>query len=184
MSEVKTLVTLVLGGMFDHNELGDIDIVYEAPACEALQRDLVDSIDDVHVELVSRLDYDVAQSQLAALREELASHLKIRDRELEIAAEHADDLQQRLADAERRNAPQWIECKDRMPEPDVDVLVSYTPLGQEKAIVHGAFLNKAFDDMDHLFWFNGKGEAMRGVVSHWLPMIALNPNPEAASHDE
>ena len=46
-------------------------------------------------------DLNAAKSQLAALREELAAHLKIRDRELDIAAEHADDLQQRLADAER-----------------------------------------------------------------------------------
>lgn len=62
MSEVKTLATLVLGGMFDHRELGDIDMVYEMPACEALQRDLVTSVDDVHVELVSRTDYDAAQA--------------------------------------------------------------------------------------------------------------------------
>ena len=54
-------------------------------------------------DLVPASAYDAAQSQLAALREELDAHLKIRDRELEIAAEHADDLQQRLADAERRN---------------------------------------------------------------------------------
>ncbi len=94
MSEVKTLVTLVLGGMFDHNELGDIDLVYEAPACEALQRELVDSIDDVHVELVSRLDYDTALSQLAAslaanesLSAELAwSENDSRDQSKEIAA--------------------------------------------------------------------------------------------------
>lgn len=72
MSEVQTLVTLILGGMFDHRELGDIDLVYEAPACEALQRELVDSIEDVHVELVSRIDYDAAKSELSALREELA----------------------------------------------------------------------------------------------------------------
>lgn len=47
MSEVKTLVTLVLGGVFDNKELGDIDIVYEAPACEELQRELVVDSDDV-----------------------------------------------------------------------------------------------------------------------------------------
>ena len=107
MSEVKTLVTLVLGGVFDHKELGDIDIVYEALACEALQRELVTDSDDVHVELVSRIDYDAAQSQLAALREELADitdqcidHVNL----YKAWTKERDDLQQRLADAERRNA--------------------------------------------------------------------------------
>ena len=71
MSEVKTLVTLVLGGALDNKELGDIDIVYEAPACEELQRELVVDSDDVHVELVSRIAFDAAQVELAALREEL-----------------------------------------------------------------------------------------------------------------
>lgn len=69
MSEVKTLATLVLGGMFDHRELGDIDIVYEMPACEALQRDLVTSIDDVHVELVSRLELESCTAEIVAMVE-------------------------------------------------------------------------------------------------------------------
>lgn len=63
LSEVKTLATLVLGGIFDHRELGDIDMFYDMPECEALQRNLVTSIDDVHVELVSRLDYEAASKQ-------------------------------------------------------------------------------------------------------------------------
>ncbi|QHD05496.1 hypothetical protein [Pseudomonas sp. R76] len=63
LSEVKTLATLVLGGIFDNRELGDIDMVYDMPECEALQRNLVTSIDDVHVELVSRLDYGAALQQ-------------------------------------------------------------------------------------------------------------------------
>ena len=65
--EVRTLATLVLGGVFDNRELGDIDMVYDMPACEALQRNLVTSIDDVHVELVSRLDYDTASQQRNAV---------------------------------------------------------------------------------------------------------------------
>ena len=80
------------------------------------------------------------------------------------------------------SSQEWIKCEERMPAPDVDVLVSYTPLGQEKPIVLGAFLNKAFEDMDHLFWFNGKGEAMRGVVSHWMPMIPLGFQAYPISH--
>jgi hypothetical protein len=69
VSEVKTLATLVLGGMFDHRELGDIDMVYEMPACEALQRDLVTSIDDVHVELVSRLELESCTAEIVAMVE-------------------------------------------------------------------------------------------------------------------
>lgn len=69
MSEVKTLATLVLGGIFDHRELGDIDIVYEMPACEALQRDLVASIDDVHVELVSRLELESCTAEIVVMVE-------------------------------------------------------------------------------------------------------------------
>jgi len=86
--------------MFDHRELGDIDIVYEAPACEELQRELVVSIEDVHVELVSRIDYDAAQVKLAALREELDT--------MTSAAKAVRDEwrvdQQLLEAAERRNA--------------------------------------------------------------------------------
>ncbi|NMX27081.1 hypothetical protein HBO14_11145 [Pseudomonas sp. WS 5406] len=74
LSEVETLATLVLGGIFDNRELGDIDVVYEMPACEVLQRNLVTSIDDVHVELVSRLDYDAAlQNRDAALTAEIVA---------------------------------------------------------------------------------------------------------------
>ncbi len=74
LSEVETLATLVLGGIFDNRELGDIDVVYEMPACEALQRKLVTSIDDAHVELVSRLDYDAAlQHRDAALTAEIVA---------------------------------------------------------------------------------------------------------------
>lgn len=69
MSEVKTLATLVLGGIFDHRELGDIDIVYAMPACEALQRDLVTGIDDVHVELVSRLELESCTAEIVAMVE-------------------------------------------------------------------------------------------------------------------
>lgn len=62
-------------------------------------------------EVVMASAYDESLSQLAALREELdkangrhLAELMLRDRELEIAAEFHSDLQQRLADAEQRNA--------------------------------------------------------------------------------
>lgn len=70
-------------------------------------------------------------------------------------------------------AIQWIDCTERMPERGVDVLVRYAlPWPYDKNyFVSGAVLDKPFDDVDHLFWFNGKGEGMRGHVSHWMPMI-------------
>ena len=74
-------------------------------------------------------------------------------------------------------AIQWIDCNDRMPECGVEVLVRYTlPSLHDnfKYFVTGAWLDKAFDDMDRLFWFNGRGESMRGHVSHWMPMIEVN----------
>jgi predicted nucleic acid-binding Zn-ribbon protein len=73
MSEVKTLATLILGGVFDNRELGDIDISYSMSDCEELQQSLVKDSDDVHVELVSRIDFDAAQAELSALREELCT---------------------------------------------------------------------------------------------------------------
>lgn len=158
MSEVKTLVTLVLGGMFDHNELGDIDLVYEAPACEALQRDLVDSIDDVHVELVSRIDYDTAQSQLAALREELATANNAYRIVLDTSQqmfERMQTVEQRLADAERRNL----------------------------------LLEELVIDVQKAFNFDPAGSCYNPGIAFVRPwsiraIAALNPNPEAASHDE
>lgn len=80
MGEVKTLVTLVLGGMFDHNELGDIDIIHESYATEALQRELVTGVDDVHVELVSRIDYDALMQrnlELTGDRDELIRAMEV-----------------------------------------------------------------------------------------------------------
>jgi hypothetical protein len=54
-----------------------------------------------------RKTYDAALTQLAALREELAGlqdSCAIDRRHLDRMIDHGDDLQQRLADAERRNA--------------------------------------------------------------------------------
>lgn len=60
-----------------------------------------DMPDAEHGEFVKFEDH---QAELAALREEMMAHLKIRDRELEVAAEHTDDMQQRLTAAEQRNS--------------------------------------------------------------------------------
>lgn len=71
-------------------------------------------------------------------------------------------------------AIQWIDCNERMPERGVEVLVRYAlPSFHDnfKYFVTGALLDKPFDDIDRLFWFNGRGESMRGHVSHWMPTI-------------
>ena len=52
------------------------------------------------ITVVLGADYDAAQSDLAALREELADL----NRKFDMVCADADSLQQRLADAERRNA--------------------------------------------------------------------------------
>lgn len=157
MSEVKTLVTLVLGGVFDHKELGDIDIVYEALACEALQRELATDSDDVHVELVSRIDYDAAQSQLAALREELAATEEMLQKANAGLVEWRVlmmNTEQRLADAERRNAV-MAESLERI-----------------------QFRLRSFID-------DGREIPLESAtVTCDIALRALNPNPEAASHDE
>ena len=139
----------------------DFDLIDQLRADLALERHTSKFWMDAHGEDLTKFG-----GQIHDLRTQLANTEQSRRSFFDLSK----DLEKRLAE---RDAVQWIECNDRMPEPDVDVLVSYTPLGQGKAIVHGAFLSKAFDDMDHLFWFNGKGESMRGVVSHWMPMIAL-----------
>lgn len=56
---------------------------------------------------VKKSDYDAAQSELAALREELTglqSSCAIDRRHLDRMIDHSDDLQQRLTAAEQRNA--------------------------------------------------------------------------------
>jgi hypothetical protein len=84
---------------------------------------------------------------------------------------------------EHPNWPQWISCKEEMPDEGVNVLVKYISLDQS-VMVHGAKRFKAFDHLTHLFWFNDRGEAMRGEVLDWIPMTALDtlsktglPNP-------
>ncbi|MNO03918.1 hypothetical protein D3C81_2247700 [compost metagenome] len=62
-----------------------------------------------------------------------------------------------------------------MPERGVDVLVRYALAWPHdtKYFVTGAVLDKPFHDVDRLFWFNGRGEGMRGHVSHWMPAISV-----------
>lgn len=107
MDGVKTLATLVLGGAFDATELSDNDIVIDTKLADELQQRLVTGFDDVHIELVSRNDFDAALAREAALREELAI---IKDECIDHVNLHKawtkqrDDMQQRLTAAEQRNA--------------------------------------------------------------------------------
>lgn len=107
MSEVKTLAMLVLGGAFDATELGDNEIYPDMSLIEALQQELVTGFDDVSIELVSRIAYDAAQSELAALREELAS-TKTSLEAVTLNLSRVDDClfkkSLRLTAAEQRNA--------------------------------------------------------------------------------
>lgn len=64
----QTLAKLTLGGLFDHNELGDNDIELETANVEALQLQLVKGFDDVHVDLVSRAHITQLHAEIASLR--------------------------------------------------------------------------------------------------------------------
>lgn len=72
-------------------------------------------------------------------------------------------------------APKWINVKKQMPERGVLVLVRYLmPWPSETITVQGALCDEVPDLLKgHLFWFNGRGESMRGQVTHWMPMIDI-----------
>lgn len=81
----------------------------------------------------------------------------------------------------------WIGCKHKLPDEGEHVLVKYATL-EGLEIVHGAKRHRLFDDMDHLFWVNDRGESMRGEVSAWIPMSRLlgvpaeHPAPVSVAH--
>ena len=62
---------------------------------------------------------------------------------------------------------------ETLPTLGKQVLVRYKkPWPDDKAsIVFGATLDKPWGDCDFLGWYNDRGEAMRGCVTHWMPMI-------------
>lgn len=68
--EVEVLATLVLGGAFDSDELGDCDIEWDSGAVEALQQKLVTGFDDVHIELVDRAHVARLQAEVERLKSE------------------------------------------------------------------------------------------------------------------
>lgn len=68
MESVKTLATLVLGGAFDANELGDNDIVLHQELIDDLQKRMVTGFDDVHIELIDRAEFDRVTAERDALQ--------------------------------------------------------------------------------------------------------------------
>lgn len=146
-----------------------------APGYDALKIDLEQvrgnwqrSIDKEN-ELKDELD--TVQSQLAALREELAVEKGAYAVALESwkrADARESETQQRLADAERRNA-------------------AYAELLRSTALtLHSVHHTLGrFHDENRKHWC-GYLDDSQGAVAYTYKLIdaALNPNPEAASHDE
>lgn len=65
----------------------------------------------------------------------------------------------------------WIDCNERMPEREVEVLVKYIPNGNNKdPIVVAALRDYMFPEDERLFWWNSRGEAMGGKVISWMVM--------------
>lgn len=87
MEEVKTLATLVLGGAWDANELGDNDIMPAQDLIDDLQQRLVTGFDDVHIELVDRADLDRVTAERNALQ---------------LLLNNRDDLDDQLTSLEQR----------------------------------------------------------------------------------
>lgn len=66
--DVKTIAVAILGGSFDHNELGDNDIACVPGALEELQQKHVTSSDDVQLDLIERSHFDRVTAERDALQ--------------------------------------------------------------------------------------------------------------------
>lgn len=66
--EVKTIAVAILGGAFDHNELGDNDIACIPGALEELQEKHVTGSEDVQLDLIERSHFDRVTSERDALQ--------------------------------------------------------------------------------------------------------------------
>jgi hypothetical protein len=66
--DVKTIAVAILGGAFDHNELGDNDIVCVPGALEELQQKHVTGSDDVQLNLIERSHFDRVTAERDALQ--------------------------------------------------------------------------------------------------------------------
>lgn len=130
MSEVKTLATLILGGAFDATELSDNDIEINNELADELQQQLVTTIDDIHIELVARSDFDAqrlradtAEAELARLEDEFDTlentnttiKLKLAAAEQRIAElvamlrEGIDAVERLSTTPKEHNQEQWVD---------------------------------------------------------------------------
>ena len=142
---------------------------------ELSQRDSFESLYNAAIDERDALREELDQTKRTAITEILALNSTLReqakslaamsDRELEIAAEHADDLHQRLADAERRNALLETALKFYS---DGDHLLLADP--DEWDTCSGEPINWLHDSA-------GTASVEDGSIAKQ----ALNPNPEAAS---
>lgn len=66
--DVKTIAVAILGGAFDHNELGDNDIACVPGALEELQQKYVIDSDDVQLDLIERSHFDRVTAERDALQ--------------------------------------------------------------------------------------------------------------------
>lgn len=66
--EVKTIAVAILGGAFDHNELGDNDIACIPGALEELQEKHVTGSEDVQLDLIERSHFDRVTAERDALQ--------------------------------------------------------------------------------------------------------------------
>lgn len=141
MTDAKTLATLILGGAFDATELSDNDIVIDNELAVELQQKLVTTIDDVHIELVARSDYDAQRLRADTAEAELE---KLRE-QVELWRGRTTNLTHAQFAAEQRIAELLQICRDIQDDPRL--------------------------------WLMVRAE-LSGRIS-----AALNPNPEAESHE-
>ena len=66
--EAKTIAVAILGGAFDHNELGDNDIACIPGALEELQEKHVTGSEDVQIDLIERSHFDRVTAERDALQ--------------------------------------------------------------------------------------------------------------------
>lgn len=66
--EAKTIAVAILGGAFDHNELGDNDIACIPGALEELQEKHVTGSEDVQLDLIERSHFDRVTAERDALQ--------------------------------------------------------------------------------------------------------------------
>jgi hypothetical protein len=153
---------------------------YESFDCDLLEKmqkaGLIAQAEGFSISVMAELELEMESaflSQLAALREELADitdqcidHVNL----YKAWTKERDDLQQRLADAERRNAE--LEARSNLTNDELIEIARNAALNSVHRYNYMPCLPEDAYKWSPHYWVI---EAMRA---------ALNPNPEAASHDE